>query len=112
MLDNREIAILVWLAVFLLWAFSITGVCKAAVGVVRAALVWRIVLSVAMMVTYVTFSRREVPLAATWATFSGDRFVIRSTFSGAQSCGCCLADRTYLRVVDTAQDWATDSLVC
>ncbi len=54
MVDNREIAVLVWLTVFLLWAFSIAEVRKAAVGVVRAALAWKIVLSVAMMVTYVT----------------------------------------------------------
>jgi len=53
MLNNREIAVLVWLGVFLAWAVSQAKIREAILGVLRAALTWKIVVPVLMMATYV-----------------------------------------------------------
>lgn len=53
MLDNRETAVLVWLGLFVAWALWKPGVRKAAVAVLRAALAWKIALSVSSMAAYV-----------------------------------------------------------
>ncbi len=46
MLNNREIAILVWLMVCLLWGLSTAPIRKGMTGVVRAALAWKLVTAV------------------------------------------------------------------
>lgn len=53
MLNNREIAVLVWLGVVLAWAVSQAKIRQATLGVLRAALAWKIVLPVLMLATYV-----------------------------------------------------------
>lgn len=53
MLDNREISVVVWLGLFLMWAFSMKEVRKSIVTIVKAALAWKIVLCVSMVAAYV-----------------------------------------------------------
>ncbi len=56
MLDNRDISILVWLAVFSLWAGSKAEVRKAAANVVRAALTWKLLLPIWLIAGYVALA--------------------------------------------------------
>lgn len=53
MLDNRETAALIWLGAFATWALWKPRIRKAAVGTLRAALAWKIVLPISTMVVYV-----------------------------------------------------------
>lgn len=53
MLNNRELAGLIWVSVFLLWGFSTKSVREGSVGVVRAFLKPQILLPVAAMLVWV-----------------------------------------------------------
>lgn len=68
MLDNREISVVVWLAIFFAWAFSKEEVRKASVGVVKAALAWKIVLCVFMMAAYVAMVVLTLRSVGLWNT--------------------------------------------
>lgn len=66
MVDNREISLVVWLAIFFVWAFSKGEVRKDIISVAKAALAWKIVLSVFMMAAYVTVLVLVLRSAGLW----------------------------------------------
>ena len=66
MLDNRELSIAVWLAVFLAWGFSKPEVRKAGAGIVRAALAWKIALCALMMALYIALTVFGLSAAGLW----------------------------------------------
>lgn len=68
MFDNREISIVIWLAIFLVWMLSKEEVRKASVGVAKAALAWKIILCVFMMSAYVAMVVLALRTAGLWNT--------------------------------------------
>jgi len=54
MFDNREIASLIWITVFAAWAITQPRVRLGAIGVIKAALDWKIVLVAFLMAGYIT----------------------------------------------------------
>jgi hypothetical protein len=67
-LDNREISVVLWLTIFLVWAFSKEEVRKASVGVAKAALAWKIVLCISMMAVYVAMVVLALYSVGLWNT--------------------------------------------
>ena len=51
--NNREAASFIWLSALLMWAFSKAEIRKSGFDALRAALAWKIVLSILMMMAYV-----------------------------------------------------------
>ena len=68
MLDNREISVAVWLAIFLAWGLSRAEVRKAGVNVVRAFLAWKIVLCFSMMAVYIALTVLALRAVSIWDT--------------------------------------------
>lgn len=66
MLDNREIAITIWFALFLAWGFLSAPVRKAAASVIKAALARKIVFSVCMMTAYITLTVLALRACGLW----------------------------------------------
>jgi len=60
-LSTREIALLIWGAVFLSWAFTVPGVRGSLFGLFRSALHWKLVTPVAIVILYL--------MAAVWGLY-------------------------------------------
>ena len=51
-LNNRELAVLLWIVVVLGWALTKAELRKSLLGLIRAALAWKLALSFGLMVAY------------------------------------------------------------
>ena len=67
MLNNRELAALIWVSVFFLWAFSKKSVREGSVGVVKAFLKPQILLALAAMSVWVGLELRVGLRLALWS---------------------------------------------
>lgn len=65
-LNNREIATLVWLGLFVAWGLSRTGVRSAASGVLRALVAKPILISLAAMAVYIALCVKALSLLGVW----------------------------------------------